>query len=352
MRARGSRCRTSRPRARPELESSRQPRRTSLRLAAGSAIWTARRRLAAPPAATVGAYWDYRWRKWLENMTQDPRARRSRAAAPTSRTRCAAPERSPTASRSSSRPGAPPARRSRPRREPMEQLRPPLDHRDASERHPGAVAGSDSGSSPRQTSTLGAGAHRVRPRRARVDVDARARRQRLLLGRGHPSRARYEGRAGRLEALDVFDGRRRRARCSWCCPGLRMPDRRAVHPPRRGDRVRRHPVVRAAQPVRASTPATGSCDHRLLPHARAFGGVAVARPVATSGTAFWEFPRVPLGTPADAGAAQHRLPVGPMGQARRPDLERRTASPTPSAWRTWRASTPARSRDLRGRVNL
>ena len=50
------------------------PRQTSLRLEArvryddGSVVvWR-------PPAGgdLVGAYWDYRWRKWLENVTVDP----------------------------------------------------------------------------------------------------------------------------------------------------------------------------------------------------------------------------------------------------------------------------------------
>jgi len=49
------------------------PRQTSLRLHArvtyrdgSAAIWR-------PPTGgdLVGAYWDYRWRKWLENVTQD-----------------------------------------------------------------------------------------------------------------------------------------------------------------------------------------------------------------------------------------------------------------------------------------
>jgi hypothetical protein len=49
------------------------PRQTSLRLEArvryadgSSAVWR-------PPAGgdLVGAYWDYRWAKWLENVTQD-----------------------------------------------------------------------------------------------------------------------------------------------------------------------------------------------------------------------------------------------------------------------------------------
>ena len=49
------------------------PRQTSLRLEArvryangSSAVWR-------PPTGDdlVGAYWDYRWAKWLENVTQD-----------------------------------------------------------------------------------------------------------------------------------------------------------------------------------------------------------------------------------------------------------------------------------------
>jgi hypothetical protein len=60
-----------------------EPRRTSLRLAArvryldgSSAVWR-------PPAGddVIGAYWDYRWRKWLENVTQHPRRERLQRAA-------------------------------------------------------------------------------------------------------------------------------------------------------------------------------------------------------------------------------------------------------------------------------
>jgi hypothetical protein len=60
-----------------------QPRRASLRLLArvryldGSvAIWRPR-----SGNALTGTYWDYRWRKWVENLSQGTRAETLRAAA-------------------------------------------------------------------------------------------------------------------------------------------------------------------------------------------------------------------------------------------------------------------------------
>jgi hypothetical protein len=49
------------------------PRQTSLRIEARVSYEDGSMRTWRPPAGgdLVGAYWDYRWRKWLENATQD-----------------------------------------------------------------------------------------------------------------------------------------------------------------------------------------------------------------------------------------------------------------------------------------
>ncbi len=76
-----------------------EPRRTSLRLLArvryedgSTAVWT-------PPAGgdLAGAYWDYRWRKWIENVTVGPRRESlQRAAVPYIADQMRRPGKSPT----------------------------------------------------------------------------------------------------------------------------------------------------------------------------------------------------------------------------------------------------------------
>jgi hypothetical protein len=49
------------------------PRQTSLRMQARVTYQDGSEAIWRPPSGgdLVGAYWDYRWRKWLENVTQD-----------------------------------------------------------------------------------------------------------------------------------------------------------------------------------------------------------------------------------------------------------------------------------------